>query len=334
MGLEERGRAGTTICALTTTKPTPHAILVRDTAHVSLRDHSVSNTGLGLHPAIPEDQAIILTGTSPSTVMGSTLPNVTAANLISGATHPCGILVAGAVNPVMGTVVASNLISQEHGGVGFTGALGHHLYLRQHHPPPQRGLGRANLAAPRRRRSIRFGGLGGAWLARGPNDSSNRPSHGRPSPPAAPTVLFPVAPATSTAAPAHSDTLTLSQDFMNGTTAPMSYLDNLDSTITVQTASGTVPLAVGSSGPAGTYTVTVSDPDHMVPSSNTAPLRGDVDASTAPSGGPLDRGARHLLRGRGVGCLERLPCGASRMRRSSMHYPRKISDTWALPALS
>lgn len=136
MGLEERGRAGTTICALTTTKPTPHAILVRDTAHVSLRDHSVSNTGLGLHPAIPEDQAIILTGTSPSTVMGSTLPNVTAANLISGATHPCGILVAGAVNPVMGTVVASNLISQEHGGVGFTGALGHHLYLRQHHPPP------------------------------------------------------------------------------------------------------------------------------------------------------------------------------------------------------
>lgn len=114
-----------------------------------------------------------------------------------------------------------------------------------------------------------------------------------------PAVMFQVTPATSTVAPGHSDTLTLSQDFMNGTTATMSYLDNLDSTITVKTASGalvsgdsasrawaprrrmpsspaatrswgrtsasgTVTLAVGSSVPAGTYTVTVSDPDHMV----------------------------------------------------------------------
>lgn len=118
--------AGTTISGLTITNPTSHAILVLDTTHASLLDNSVSNTGLGLNAAIPEDKAIIQTGTSSSTVMGNTLTNVLgggisvtddgalnpalaqpasgvalpandnlmAANMISGATHACGIVVA------------------------------------------------------------------------------------------------------------------------------------------------------------------------------------------------------------------------------------------------
>lgn len=121
-----------------------------------------------------------------------------------------------------------------------------------------------------------------------------------------PAVMFQVTPATSTVVPGHTDTLTRSQDFMNGTTASTTYLDNLDATITVKTPSGalvsgrfavsglgttsahaltsghdtfmgapispsgTVTLAVSTSVPAGTYTVTFSDPDHMVQSSNTA----------------------------------------------------------------
>lgn len=585
LGIEVSGAAaaGTTISGLTITNPNSHAILVLDTSHVSVLDNVISNTGLGLNPAIPENKAIILTGTSSSTVMGNTLTNVIgggisvtddgalnpalaqpasgvalpandnliADNTISGATHACGIVVAaynsgggvngnqivgntvthnvagivvatnvpnssananvvadntstnnflpgvivhsnapgdqltntvvtgntisgdgtdpevgallptgivvaGVVNPVMGTVVASNLISQEHYGIFLTGALGSHLYgntnsatvpiapgmelvgptsvasagqtltytaaapvvsapeyqfwvdsaahgwqLAQNYSSnptltlPSVAAGSYVIAAYAMTGaqvaagdwqaaqevvqavnvdsgvslSVTGGAMtsgpgmaatahasatnllhpvyqfwvenpAGQWSQSGAYSSSSTftlPMNSgttagtykvvafardasAPETAAAevmsqvvsvtqnPAVMFQVTPATSTVAAGQSDALTLTQDFMNGTTATASYLDNLDATITVKTASGslvsggfsvsglgttsphalvsgqytflgaptsasgTVTLSVGASVPAGTYTVTFSDPDHMVQSSNTATI--------------------------------------------------------------
>jgi len=128
MGIEVEGAAaaGTTISGLTITNPGSHGIMVLDTSHVTIDHNVVSNTGLDLNPAIPEDKAIILTGTSSSSVVDNTLTNVEdggisvtddgalnpalaqpasgvalpaddniiEGNTITGATHACGIVVA------------------------------------------------------------------------------------------------------------------------------------------------------------------------------------------------------------------------------------------------
>lgn len=582
-GIEVSGSAaaGTTISGLTVTNPQSHGIVVLNTSDVSILDNVVSNTGLGLNPAIPENKAIILTGTSSSTVMGNTLTNVVdggisvtddgalnpalaqpasgvalpandnliADNVISGATHACGIVVAaynsgggvngnvvvgntvshnvagiviatdtpnssargnvvadntatgnflpgvivhsnapgdqlsgtivsdntlsgnladgevgalmptgivvaGAVNPVMGTVVSHNVISGEHYGIFLTGALGtrlegnqnsatvpvaplmelvgatrvatagqtlqytaaapavsapeyqfwvdssaHGWQLAQNYSSnptlslPSAAAGSYVIAAYAMTGAqvaagdwhaavsavqavnvdssvtLSVGGMtsgsmsmtgpgmammatahatnllhpeyqfwvknpAGQWSQSGPYTSSDTfmlpmnsgtaagtyeviayaKDAAAPEVAAAevssklvsvsqnPGVMFQVTPSASTLAPGHSEALTLTQTFMNGTIATASYLDNLDATVAVTnaqghpasgfsvsglgttsahplasgrytftgaptSASGTIALAAGASVPAGTYSVTVSDPDHMVQTS-------------------------------------------------------------------
>lgn len=88
-------------------------------ANVVADNTTTSNVlpGVIVHSHAPGDQLSnpVVTGNTISS--NATDPEV-------GPFLPTGIVVAGAVNPVMGTVVASNL----HYGIFFTGALGNHLY--------------------------------------------------------------------------------------------------------------------------------------------------------------------------------------------------------------